>query len=318
VSTSVLLWVSIVAVALLWFAYTRKGRLALGGGTSASKLGAYGHVATAHESAGELQTLFGEVEEYFDAGASVARGATVVDVGANIGAFAIAAAKRCERDVRVICFEPVPSLFRALEKNLRENEWLASGRHSAFNVALSTPEEDGTPCEFYYFRRFPRDSTMDLARKRVEFEAFFAAQGARAGRAVSWLGPGARLVEHLVAALPKGSVGRWASDRATGLERIQVPRTTLADALRAEDVKGIDLLKVDVEGAEAKVLAGLDDETWSRVRQVIVEADGSEDRTRTLVDLMTSHGLAVVRILEPPSTKGRGLANVMIYAARGA
>jgi FkbM family methyltransferase len=280
--------------------------------------GAYGEIATAHESAGELRTLFGEVEEYFDAGATLSRGATVVDVGANIGAFAIAAAKRCDKDLRVYGFEPVPNLFRALEKNLRENEWLASGEHRAFNVALSTPEEAGVPCDFYYFRRFPRDSTMDIDRKRVEFEAFFAAKGASAGRAVRWLGPGAWLVEHAIAALPKGAVGRWVSDRATGLERIQVPRTTLAEALRAEDVTRIDLLKVDVEGAEAKVLLGIDGATWGHVRQVIVEADGSEERTRNLVEIITSHGLTDVRIQEPQSTKERGLANVMIYAMRRA
>jgi FkbM family methyltransferase len=283
---------------------------------SSMRNGNYGEIATARESAGELATLFGEVEEYFDAGPRLERGATVIDVGANIGAFAIAAARRCERDLAIYCFEPVPDLFRALEKNLGDNEWLARGKHRAYNVALSTPDEAGEPCDFYYFRRFPRDSTMDLDRKRTEFEAFFAAQGARARRAAWWLGPGAALVERVVAGLPKGPVGRWASDRATGLERIQVQRTTLADALRREDLAQIDLLKVDVEGAEAKVLAGIDDDTWRRVRQVIVEADGSEARTRSLVEAVTSRGLSGVRVVEPRSTKERGLANVMIYAER--
>lgn len=275
----------------------------------------YGRVATAHETPGELRTLFSEVEDYFACGAKVARGATVVDVGANIGAFAIAVAKRCERDLRLFCFEPVPALFRALEHNLRENDWLKGGAHHAFNLALSTPEEDGIPCEFYYFRRFPRDSTMDLARKREEFEIFFAAQGKRIGRAVSWLGPGAKLVERVVASLPRGSLGRFLSDRVTGLERLQVPRTTLSSALREQGSPRIDLLKIDVEGAELKVLAGIDPPTWERIGQAVIEA-GSEEQARALTSLVSARGLAQVRTFSPPSMADRGLHNVLLHFSR--
>ncbi|HBQ09871.1 MAG TPA: FkbM family methyltransferase, partial [Myxococcales bacterium] len=50
----------------------------------------------------------GEVGEYFDCGATVGAGDTVFDVGANVGAFAIEAARRAESDVSLFCFEPVP------------------------------------------------------------------------------------------------------------------------------------------------------------------------------------------------------------------
>lgn len=277
----------------------------------------YGYVATVLESKGELQTMFLEVQEYFDVGASLCRGAIVVDAGANIGAFAIAAAKRCEGELRVFCFEPVPALFGALERNLQENDWLSLGTHRAFNVALSSPQEAGTPCEFYYFRRFPRDSTMDLERKRVEFEEFFAAQGARAGRAMQWLGHGAKLAEKMVRVLPKGRIGRWMSDRVTGLERIQVPRSTLAEILSGENLMQIDLLKLDVEGAETKVLAGIDPTMWSRIQQVVVESDGADATTRALVSLLAAQGLRPARVASSPLMLERGLKNVLIYASRG-
>jgi FkbM family methyltransferase len=276
----------------------------------------YGRVATALESRASLRTMLLEVEEYFDVGASLSRGAIVLDVGANIGAFAVAAARRCEGEVRLFCFEPVPPLFRALERNLRENRWLASGEHRAFEVALTAPEEAGTSCEFYHFRRLPRDSTMDLERKRAEFERFFAAQGARAGRAMSWLGGGASLIERGVGGLPKGRVGRWVSDRVTGLQRIQVARGTLANLLAGENLGRVDLLKVDVEGAEIKVLAGVDPAMWSRVRQVVVESDGSEETTRSLVSTLSERGLRVVRVVSSPLMLQRGLKNVLVYASR--
>jgi len=276
----------------------------------------YGKISTAHESPRELATLFREVEEYFEAGATVARGATIVDVGANIGAFAVATAKRAERDLSLWCFEPVPDLYTALSQNLAENVWLKPGRHRAHNVALSTPEESGTPCEFYYFRRFPRDSTMDLVGKRAEFDAFFAAQGARARASMRWLGPGARLIETAIASVSKGAIGHWLSDKATGLERLQVPRNTLSGALEGAGVSRIDLLKVDVEGAELKVLGGIDDRTWGTIQQAVIETDGSEDRTRAIVELAKARDLPHVRVFAPPSTQERGLPNVIVLASR--
>lgn len=276
----------------------------------------YGRVATAHESRGSLQTMFLEVQEYFDIGASLSPGATVVDVGANIGAFAIAAAKRCRGELRVFCFEPVPPLFRALQRNLRENSWLARGEHRAFDVALTAPEDSGSPCEFYYFRRFPRDSTMDLERKRLEFERFFAAQAARAARKVRWLGPGATGVERAIRAVPTGRLGRWMSDRVTGLERIQVARGTLASALGHDGVMRIDLLKLDVEGSEIKVLAGVDSAMWNRIRQIVVESDGSNETTRLLVSLLDARGFKPARVAASPLMEQRGLKNVLVYASR--
>jgi FkbM family methyltransferase len=276
----------------------------------------YGPVATAFESRGALQTMFIEVQEYFDVGASLSPGATVLDVGANIGAFAIAAAKRCHGQLRLLCFEPVPPLFRALQRNLRQNPWLAAGEHRAFDMALTSPEEAGSPCEFYYFRRFPRDSTMDLARKREEFEKFFAAQGSRAARAASWLGPGASLIERAIGALPKGRAGRWMSDRVTGLQRIRVARGTLTDIAASENLTRIDLLKLDVEGSEVKVLAGIEPMTWRGIRQVVVESDGADETTRSLVSLLEARGFAGMRIAESPSMQQRGLRNVLIYASK--
>ncbi len=278
----------------------------------------YGHVARARETDGELRTLFGEVEEYFELGVRLDPGACIVDAGANIGAFAVAAGRRCRAQLRLFCFEPVPALFSALEQNLRSNEWLAGGTHQAFPLALSTAEEAGSPCEFFYFHRFPRDSTMDIKRKRTEFAAFFAAQGARIAAKLSWLGPGARWLERVVGRLTLGPLGEWASDRVTGLERIEVPRDCLSRALAPFDLERIDLLKVDVEGAEAKVLSGIEASLWPKIQQVVLETDGSDGSVEPLVSLVRARGLTRLKLTRPLSTRLRGLPNLMIYAARPA
>ena len=135
----------------------------------------------------------------------LAAGSTVVDVGANIGAFAIAAARRCHRDLRLICCEPVPALYRAVE-NLQKNRWLSGGARVVKNVALSTASDAGKSADFYYFRRFPRDSTMDISGKRRSSGLLRGARGAhRQVAGVPWAG--AKLVERWHRQPPPGPVG---------------------------------------------------------------------------------------------------------------
>ena len=45
--------------------------------------------------------------------------------------------------------------------------------------------------------------------------------------------------------------------------------TTLSGVIRKEQLRHIDLLKIDVEGAELDVLRGVDAEHWPRIRQVL-------------------------------------------------
>ncbi len=57
---------------------------------------------------------------------------------------------------------------------------------------------------------------------------------------------------------------------------VQLPMTTLADLCAAHGVDRIDFLKIDVEGAEADVLAGND---WSRFRPKVVIAEAIDPAT---------------------------------------
>jgi FkbM family methyltransferase len=67
------------------------------------------------------------------------------------------------------------------------------------------------------------------------------------------------------------SHARGAAAFGAGFETVSAPMTTLAALCEAHQVERIDFLKVDVEGAEADVLAGGDWQRW-RPRVVVVEA----------------------------------------------
>ena len=71
----------------------------------------------------DVQFLYHEIFEeecYLQHGVRLDPDDVVIDVGGNIGMFAMFAARRCYRG-RVITFEPIPPTYEALRRNAREN-----------------------------------------------------------------------------------------------------------------------------------------------------------------------------------------------------
>ncbi|MFN9813915.1 MAG: FkbM family methyltransferase [Deltaproteobacteria bacterium] len=261
----------------------------------------------------QVKKLVSEVEEYFGLGLEVRPGDVVFDIGANIGVFAMTAARR-GRGTSVYAFEPIPSVFEALERNL---ESLRAEGHVArsFQVGLAA-NDDLAGSDFYHFRNFPSDSTRYIDEKRREFSRFFAAQGQRFRESTPWIPvPIASRLERFIGTLPEGPVGRWVSDRVTGLETVRCSLTTLSSVIESEGVARIDAMKIDVEGAEMDVIAGIRDEHWSLIRSLVIEGhdeDGALERLRgTLRRVgLTEHTLAT------PECGKHGLNNYLLYAAR--
>jgi FkbM family methyltransferase len=69
---------------------------------------------------------------------SVERCGTIVDVGANVGSFAVYAAQSCPQ-ARIFCYEPEPQNFLRLRQNLRING--LEERVAAFQCAVSSSSD---------------------------------------------------------------------------------------------------------------------------------------------------------------------------------
>src|SRR5262249_45221292 len=71
----------------------------------------------------------------------------------------------------------------------------------------------------------------------------------------------------------------------------------LTDVLNEEGIDCVDLLKIDVQRAELKVLEGLAEDDWKKIRQVVLEAhdeSGGDGPLAEIVGLLQGHGFAVV------------------------
>ena len=65
---------------------------------------------------------------------------------------------------------------------------------------------------------------------------------------------------------------------------------TLSEFLRKHGIARVDLLKVDAEQSEQHILAGLDEEDWPKIRQVVVEVHGGNEATRAMAELLRRRG----------------------------
>jgi hypothetical protein len=84
----------------------------------------------------------------------------------------------------------------------------------------------------------------------------------------------------------------WRSGGGLRKQRFTCQVRTLSDVIREYAVEAIDVLKIDVEGSEWDVLAGLERVLWPRVRQVVIEVHDVDGRVGCIERLLQAQGFA--------------------------
>jgi len=173
---------------------------------------------------------------------TIRRGSVVVDVGANIGAFAIYAA-RCGAE-RVYAFEPNCEAFETLCKNIAQSG--LEGVVLPFHLAVSG-----------------RNGRVKFPKRASPYNRI---------------------------------LGEAATDP---VEFDFVDTVALGEIVASCQIERIDLLKLDCEGAEFDIVAGLDDATCSRIREIRMEYH--RDPAEGILDILTERGFRTVYQTGPPS-----------------
>ena len=262
-----------------------------------------------------------EGDVYFQQGARVQKGDVVLDVGANVGAFAAAVAARTQGDVTIHCFEPGPPVFEKLAKNFRDHPLLHRTRHLLHQIALTSPELDGSEKTFYFFKRFPTDSTLDIEFKKREFQRFFEKKGRGIEAALSALGkPGRALGGAIRGGVhwlcsPDNRFGVWLAWQGTGMQQVPCHLVSLERFLATSGIDRVDLLKVDVEGAEVDVLRGCG-AAWSKVRSVAVETDRHSGRAELVEAILRDQGFEIESCVPHLAAERGDIAQVLMIANR--
>ena len=253
-----------------------------------------------------LDILWREIFEenlYDRHGITLCDGDCVFDAGANIGFFVLYLNQVLKHGT-VFAFEPIPETFELLKRNVERNNHLDA---RIFDCGLS--DKPGT-ATFTYFPRTDVGSTMCPDRSpefRRNSRKFVLEEMKNRGGLLK------------LAVLCTPSFLWWP---VTELVRqyyhktvqVTIPLRTISDIIDEYDVPQIDLLKVDVEGAEEHVLAGVRAEHWPRVRQVVVEIHRGDEGVARIDELLNRWGFATA--LERPFPNVEHL--YLVYGTRQA
>ncbi len=238
---------------------------------------------THHE---EVRGVAGQIALYLRHDIAINPDDCVVDVGANIGLFSLEAARR---GADVHAFEPMPATFAALQANAREFD---DSKIHAHNLALGA--ETGV-AQFAYFRWMSALSTRfpEWIGKNAASGAMAVLDDAQLAPRFGWF---RRAPHWLRNALVAGMVRVFMQPRPVSC-RVE----TLSRAIHALGIGEIDLLKIDVEGAEWDVFRGISARDWPRIRQIVAEVHDEGGRLAQVENLLREQGFIVVSEPEPQS-----------------
>lgn len=201
-------------------------------------------------------------------------GPLIVDAGANIGMFVIYMKSRYP-DAELICFEPMPESVEVFRKNMQLH---GIGNVTLHEFALGSRAEASVP--FSYYPMLPANSTRHPEIKEVA-------------------------KEHMAAWLERDVVEQFYKP-----QQVEVTVERLARFL-PED-RTVDLLKVDVEGAEADVLLGVEAAQWANIQRVVVEVADIDDQLDKVCDILRENGFEIV----PASATGDAEQSDLVHAVR--
>lgn len=224
----------------------------------------------------ETKFLYKEIfidESYLKHGITLPGDAVVLDVGANIGLFSLFCLGKAP-NARILAVEPAPHCLACLEHNIAANGGLVEViRAAAVDVA--------GPQKFTYY---PKYSIMSGILADRQGDTDILRKGAARLLGIDPDSPGARkMIDMLVSGKLKDAV------------EFTCDAVTVSDLIDAHGLTRIDLLKVDVEKAEAMVLAGIAERHWAAVRQIVLEAhDLGHGEHETIKALLESKGFQVV------------------------
>ncbi|KAG2442125.1 hypothetical protein HYH02_009614 [Chlamydomonas schloesseri] len=217
-------------------------------------------------------------------GIAVKPGDTVVDVGSNIGNFAMWLLKELKGDVRLVVVEPVPALAACLAANVEQYAVPGLTRATVVNAGCTRPDKAVGTARLTFNPGYTLLSTTDPFSGQ-ELEVMAAGLQRYTGRDDrSELQ--AVVEQHLAPGVPT-------------LQEVEAPMATLSGLLAEElpSLERIDLLKIDAVKSEWDILQGIADEDWAKVRQAVIEVHlgGDVSRLDKVVGLLKQKGFTNVR-----------------------
>ncbi|NEP39704.1 MAG: FkbM family methyltransferase [Okeania sp. SIO2H7] len=235
----------------------------------------------------ETEFIFREIfieQQHLKNGIVIKEGDCIFDVGANIGLFPLFL-NRFAQSLKIYSFEPIEPIFEVLQENMHlhsmENVLL-------FNYGLSS--ENNPEAVFSFYPNMAANSTI---KPEEQLE----------------------LPEVLQSSL---NLNQKQLEYFTRSSQVAGELKTLSSVIKELEIQTIDLLKIDVEGAEYEVLQGIEEKDWSKIKQIIIEVHDRQGRVEQMKKMLNGYGfdLTVEKNDLLPAEISKVLNAYNLYATR--
>jgi len=254
-------------------------------------------------------------EEYFGDGADglgikVPENAVIVDVGAHFGLFTLEAHARSNYTSTHYCFEPIAQIRERLNPVVLGLD--ATGdKIKVFPYGLG--EKDET-LRFTYVAQSPHlsgykntDGDVETLLSTDHFVATYYDPDCPPYHKTCMPGWFQYLPRFVGEPLLRVVYDRVMASRP-GAEDVECKVRVLSEVFAEQGIERIDILKIDVEGAELDVVKGISNADWAKVQLLAIEVHDNIGNLAPIKKILMDNGLTDIKQVQDMSAK-----DIMLY-----
>jgi len=239
--------------------------------------------------------LYEHINGYLNSEINIKKNDVIIDVGANIGIFGIKLSKLFNNNITILSFEPIENIFNVLEEN---SNLIGTENFKVFQWGVSDKNEQ---IHFTYYPNSPALSTANPEAWDNNKDLITAVEGnlKHSPKNLWWTKLIPRFLYPIIVKRLKNNP-----------INVECAVKTLSYIIENQVLEKIDLLKIDCEGNELKVLQGIKDDDWKIIKQLIIEVHDIDGRLNAIIDILKKQNYNV-KIEKEDSMKNTRLSNVI-------
>ena len=241
----------------------------------------------------EAQMLHEHITGYFDDFISLEQSDTILDIGANIGILGLELTKKYPM-INIHSFEPIDDIYSVLKAN---SDLSNNKNFQSYNFGISDKSES---IEFTYFPNAPALSSANDEIWNSKEDLIEAFDGSMQNAPSNWWWK---------KFIPKFTYAFFVKNLIRKKKKISCKLKPLSKVIDELSLRKINLLKIDCEGNEHKVINGINEDNWSIINQLIIEINDIDGRLEYIKNKLKKLGFKI-KIIQEPALKKTNLYNL--------